>query len=434
MGTVLSAHGANGAPRFNSLSAYAARVRTLSERLVEILRPIRILEAVHWGPEIERAFFARGGRELPPVTSDYYARRPLPFDPDRKQQELQALKRDVARGLGSQPAGRILARMCREYGDVVRLLAGRGTRAFAEMSGRLYGRSTDRCRRNGPSLACLGKKLARSGRGDGDEPKLNARQAVTALATRLGPFFGDGSVHVRLCDGLMADAVACGDSLRVRGGARFTERDVRLLEVHEGWVHLGTTLNGWSQAVCTFLTKGPPSSTVTQEGLAVLTEVLSEASHSARMRRLGQRVEAVARAEAGADFLDVYRYLLGEGYEPSAAYRQATRIFRGSLPAGIGPFTKDLSYCKGMVAVWDFVRQAVDDGTERRLALLFCGKTALGDVEALAQLEEEGLLLPPRHVPPPFVKRRGFAVRGVKGRGTLDLGLLSRNPVLGGTP
>ena len=54
--------------------------------------------------------------------------------------------------------------------------------------------------------------------------------------------------------------------------------DLRLLEVHEGWVHLGTTLNGQSQPVCTFLSKGPPSSTLTQEGLAVLTEVFAFAS------------------------------------------------------------------------------------------------------------------------------------------------------------
>src|SRR5262249_11523080 len=83
-----------------------------------------------------------------------------------------------------------------------------------------------------------------------------------------------------------------------------TTRSLALVEVPEGWAHLGTTLNGQSQPVCTFLGKGPPSSTVTQEGLAVLTEFLTFVSHPGRVRRLVRRIEAAALAEGGADFLD----------------------------------------------------------------------------------------------------------------------------------
>src|SRR5205085_11368001 len=98
----------------------------------------------------------------------------------------------------------------------------------------------------------------------------------------------------------------------IRHKATFTAREVRLLEVHEGWVHLGTTLNGLNQPICTFLSKGPPSSTVTQEGLAVITEIITFASHPARVRRLTNRIEGTAMAEAGANFLEVYRYFLQE--------------------------------------------------------------------------------------------------------------------------
>jgi hypothetical protein len=38
----------------------------------------------------------------------------------------------------------------------------------------------------------------------------------------------------------------------------------------------------------------------------------------------------------------------------------------------------------------------------RRVPLLFCGKTNLADVKVIAQLVEEGLVTPPRFVPPPF--------------------------------
>src|SRR5207237_4268974 len=150
--------------------------------------------------------------------------------------------------------------------------------------------------------------------------------AVEALSARLGAYFGEGAaVRVQLSDGIVADSAAGSDYIKIRHDARFTPREVRLLEVHEGWVHLGTTLNGLSQPVCTFLSKGPPSSTITQEGLAVITEIFAFASHPARVRRLTNRIEGVAMAETGATFLEVYRYFLAEGYNSRQSYHHTTR-------------------------------------------------------------------------------------------------------------
>ena len=209
-------------------------------------------------------------------------------------------------------------------------------------------------------------------------------------------------MRVRLSDGIVADAAAGCDYIKIRHDARFTLREVRLLEVHEGWVHLGTTLNGLKQSICTFLSKGPPSSTITQEGLAVLTELLAFASQRSRVRRLANRVAAVALAEDGATFLDVFRFFLHEGCTPKESYQQTTRVFRGSLPEGCGPFTKDLCYSKGFLLIYRFVCSAVVPDRTPCVPLLFCGKTNLADVPALAQLVEEGLIERPRYVPPPF--------------------------------
>ena len=154
--------------------------------------------------------------------------------------------------------------------------------------------------------------------------------------------------------------------------------------------------------MCTFLSKGPPSSTITQEGLAVITEVFAFASHPARVRRLTNRIEGVAMAEAGANFLEVYRYFLEEGYDSHESYHHTTRIFRGSLPQGCGPFTKDLCYSKGFVLIYNYIRLAVRRGMVRRVPLLFCGKTTLADIKTISQLVEEGLVIPPRFVPPQF--------------------------------
>jgi uncharacterized protein (TIGR02421 family) len=393
------------------LSAYEVMVRALSDRLVEAQRPIRILDAIKWDDDVERAFFEKGGRELPPVTREYYQSRPLPFDPAGKLHEFHAIERDVRRQLGEFNApGQLMARRCQEYREVVHLLTHRGTPAFAELSERLYGSAGDSFHAGDPNLADLGHmmsdildNLTHETIFGQPETTFDAPQAVELLAGRLKDYFQSGDmVRVRLSDGIVADAAAGSDYIKLRGNARFTARELRLLEVHEGWVHLGTTLNGQNQPVCTFLSKGPPSATMTQEGLAVLTEIFAFASHPARVRRLTNRIEGVAMAEAGANFLEVYRFFLAEGYTPHESYQHAMRIFRGSLPEGAGPFTKDLCYSKGFVLIYNFIRLAVSRGQARRVPLLFCGKTTLADIKILGQLADEGLVVPPRYVPPQF--------------------------------
>jgi uncharacterized protein (TIGR02421 family) len=392
------------------LTTYESMVRALSDRLVEAQRPIRILDAIKWDDDVERAFFAAGCRELPPVTRDYYQRRPLPFDPEQKLHEFHQIERDLRRQLGEFNApGQIMTRMCQEYREVVYLLTHRGSRTFAEISERLYGSSCDSFHAGDPTLADLGHmmsdildNLSHETIFGHEQETLDAGQAVLSLATRLQDYFADAMVRVKLSDGIVADAAAGSDYIKLRGDARFTPRQVRLLEVHEGWVHLGTTLNGQNQPVCTFLSKGPPSSTITQEGLAVITEIFAFASHPGRVRRLTNRIEGVALAEAGANFLEVYRFFLQQGYDPREGYQHTMRIFRGSLPEGCGPFTKDLCYSKGFVLIYNYIRMAVRRGMARRVPLLFCGKTTLADIKTLAQLVDEGLVVPPRFVPPQF--------------------------------
>jgi uncharacterized protein (TIGR02421 family) len=408
MVTALSANGSVAASRRRP-PARESLIRSLSDRLVEAQRPLRILDAVQWDDSIRSAFFASGCRRLPPVTRDYYASRPLPFDPGIKREELRQLQRDLRRRLGAgHPAGRIMARMCAEYRRVIDLLESRGTRRFGKIAAELYGSAAECAPDGEPALRDLGRRMAGSvahpRRDPGpDQSALDAAAAGRALAGRLADYFGGAvAVRVRPCDGLLADAAAGCDYIKLRGDATFTARDLRLLEVHEGWVHLGTTVNGRRQPVCTFLSKGSPSATVTQEGLAVLMEFLARASHPGRVRRLVRRVEAAALAEGGADFLDVYRFFLDEGCLPAECYRHTMRVFRGGLPSGGGPFTKDLSYARGFLLLCQSLRQAIGRGEARLAPLLFCGKTNLADLPALAQLLDEGLLAPPCYLPPPF--------------------------------
>jgi uncharacterized protein (TIGR02421 family) len=395
-------------------------IRTLSDRLVEAQRPIRILDAIKWDDEIERGFFAAGARELPPVTPAYYASRPLPFDPPAKLVELDAIARDIRQHLGDSeaPAG-IMLRMCQEYRDVVRMLAARGTPAFSRIAQRLYGRPAEGKAEMDAFRQTVAAWKGTDKREANGEPRIEARDAVGILAERLATYFqGAARVRVKVSDGIVADAAAGGDCIKLRGNAAFTLRDLRILEVHEGWVHLGTTLNGQAQPTCTFLSKGPPSATTTQEGLAVLTEILTGAAHPARLRRLAGRITAVTLAAEGADFLDVYRHFLGQGCEPREGYQHTMRVFRGSLPTG-GPFPKDLCYGKGLVQVCRFVQRALSAGKPHWVPLLFAGKTTLADIPALADLMDQARLMPGPFLPPPFVhsQQLGDAISAALERG-----------------
>lgn len=391
----------------------AARlIRRLSDRLIEAQRPLRLLDSIAWDGRAEEAFFASGCRELPPIDRTSYSSRPLCFDPDQKRGELAALELAVSRCLGEgHAAGRLLLRRCRQYQGVVDLLEARGTREFAAISARLFGDSGSAAagglRELAANLAAMVGDLGDPLLG-AEERTLNADEAAVLLSMRLGEHFGEpAGVPVRVDARLASEASAGPGYLKLRAGARYSPRDLRLLEVHEGWVHLGTTLEALAQPVLGFLSRPTPATTATQEGLAVLVEVLAFASHPARLRRLAQRVEAVAMAEAGADFLQVYRHFVEQGCEPRDGYRLAARTFRGSLPDA-GPFTKDLAYGRGLVELCGYLRRAIRQGRVKDVPLLFVGKVSIDDVADLAELAGEGLLTAPRRLPPPFADLRAL--------------------------
>lgn len=391
------------------LDDYQLCIRALSDRIVEAQIPIRVLDAVKWDDGIREAFLQAKGKQLPAVDRDYYLGRPLAFDAQAKKLEFQNIERDITRQLGQfNPVGQIMRRMCKEYRMVIRMLEARGTEDFGLISQELYGAASDAFHAGDPTLADLGLMLSDylnniAARGDlEDEAKnLDASDAVNILQQRLAGVFGDDTIRVFESDGILADAAAGADYIKIRSDARFNERDVKALEVHEGLVHVGTTLNGLNQPICTFLAKGPPSSTVTQEGLAILMEVIAFASYPTRLRKLTNRTRAIHMAEEGADFLQVFEFFREQGYGMEGSYSNASRVFRGSLPNGL-PFTKDLSYLKGFILIYNYIQLAVRKGKLEQIPLLFCGKTTLEDMRTLRKLVDEGLVLPPKYLPPQF--------------------------------
>ncbi len=310
---------------------YQKIIRSLSDRIVEAQTPIRVLDAIKWDDGIRQDFLKGRGKHAPKVDRGYYDSRPLAFDASAKKQEFQNIERDITRQLGQfNPVGQIMRRMCKEYRMVIRMLEARGTPDLGLISQELYGSASDAFHAGDPTLADLGLMLSDylnniADRGDlKDEPKtLTAKEVVPILQARLNTVFGEeeGTIRVFESDGIVADAAAGADYIKVRADALFNERDVR------------------------------------------------------------------AHRE--------------QGYSLEDSYQNASRVFRGSTPDGL-PFTKDLSYLKGFILIYNYIQLAVRKGKLEQIPLLFCGKTTLEDMRTLRQLVDEGLVAPPKYLPPQF--------------------------------
>ncbi|KTC85854.1 MULTISPECIES: flavohemoglobin expression-modulating QEGLA motif protein [Legionella] len=388
-----------------------AVIQDLSRRIVEAQSQIRILDSIKWDESIKQDFFKHKGKRLPAVDESYYKNRPLPFDAHEKQEEFRLILRDAQNHLGQYtPITRLIKRQCEEYSRAAQMLNVRGTPAFCELSMELYGSPNDVFYSGGPRLSELGtllfdvlNALDVQLKSEADVKRYTPKQAQEMLQERLSQFFDQhpGRVTVQVSDDMVADAAAGADTIKLSQKAMFSDRDLKYLEVHEGWVHVGTTLNGSMQPYCFFLSKGSPSSSVMQEGLAVITEIVTFSSYPARVQKITNRVIALEKVRQGANFLDIYQYFIDCGLSEEISYNQAVRVFRGSTPEG-GPFTKDLSYAKGFLLIYNFMRFAISQRRIDTIPLLFAGKIVLDDLPLLGELKERGVISPPVYLPPPF--------------------------------
>ncbi len=398
--------------------SYKERVASLADRVTEAQRPIRVLNALKWEPNTWEQFRRSRFKEIPKVDAESYARVELGFDPDARARDFQDLAEDVRRELGADDAiARILRASCLEYRDVCRMLRARGTPEFYTLSRTLYGSPKDTfpdgqttVREIAHTLYNLLNSLDEPTLGLPPPKDLDGAQVVEILRERFASCFIDAPITVAIDDGIIADAAAGGDYVKIRGSARFSQVDVDILEVHEGWVHVATSLNGANQHVARWLSKGPPRTTAVQEGLAALMEVLTFRSHPRRARRLNERVIAIDKAEDGASFLDVFEWHRTEGYEEEECFNSARRVFRGGVIGGGAPFTKDISYTKGLVANYHFIRSAIRAARPELVRFLFVGKVAHEDVPVLWSRVADGVVRPPKYLPPLFRDLNGLAI------------------------
>src|SRR5690606_7176949 len=83
---------------------YLDRLRQLSDRLLLLQKPIRILDAVRWPADIEAEFYRGDGKQLPRLPDTLYDNRSLSFDLKKTRTELKTLVSDIRYQLGQDDA------------------------------------------------------------------------------------------------------------------------------------------------------------------------------------------------------------------------------------------------------------------------------------------------------------------------------------------
>lgn len=143
--------------------------------------------------------------------------------------------------------------------------------------------------------------------------------------------------------------------------------------------------------------------------MATFAEQITGSIDIERMKRISLRIEAIAMARSGADFIEVFRYFTAGGQSAAESFSSAQRVFRGVPTSGGGAFTKDTVYLRGLVAVHTFFRHSLQRDQLQLCRCLFAGKMALGDVARFAPLFESGVLVAPRWLPPWVSRVSGLA-------------------------
>ena len=242
-----------------SKSKYKEIIRSLSDQIVLAQKPIRILDAIKWEPQEYERFRASGFKQMPAIDAAYYQKIPLRYDPLKKEEEFKNIKTTIQKELGpSDSIGVLLCEIVDQYIKVMEMVNARGTHDFWKWSKELYGSPDDFLLDGSTRISSMGQLLyeifSRSYEnmlGPIYPKTLTAVEVVKMLTDSLGPYFSQDAIRVEVSDGIVADASAGGDVIKINESVKFSKREVRMLEVHN---------NEWSLSDHGFLACGGASS------------------------------------------------------------------------------------------------------------------------------------------------------------------------------
>ncbi len=376
--------------------------------MAKAARAIRLLSLVSWPASEQQEFLAAHARGQARLPDHVYPKHD--FSDERR--EFEAI---VAAADPGHPLGIYLIESARSWAVAAELLENLGTPRVTEFSVALFGKPDHTLpggattREAAGHFIAIANELDRELLAPSEQVAISATSLGMQLQAALDDYFDARVITVVLDPDLIAKAAAGPNRIRLRAGAAFSDYDRHQLLQHEAFVHSLTALNGQQQIVLPSMSLSSPRTTATQEGLATFAEQITGSIDIERMKRVSLRIEAVAMALEGADFLQVFRYFLEEGQDSVESFTSAQRVFRGVPTSGGAAFTKDTVYLRGLIGMHTFFRWALKHRKLRLCRMLFAGKMTLADVQRFEPLFDSGDLLPPRWLPQWVERANGLA-------------------------
>jgi uncharacterized protein (TIGR02421 family) len=376
-----------------------SKIQKLDDAVVQSSRKIKVLNALAWPVGIEEKFlegWRKNNPQLPIVK----------LQPPDVKHEVQELNGIVQQCNMNDPVEKFLGETAQSYALAGQMLMQVGTPEFTKYSTRIYGRPDTVYKLQGLTAVDGAKffleitdQLLGNPAIQPTETDISATDFAGWLKSEVDEFFLHDSVEVLVDQKLSSKALAGATRIRVRGSAVFSQLDKDQLLYHEAFVHTATQLNGRKQLNLKSLGLGAPRTTRTQEGIAVMAELITNSIDLSRLRRIALRVIAVKMALDGADFIEVFKFFLAAGQSEEESVKSAQRIFRGGAVKGGVVFTKDAVYLQGLLEVHTFLRVAIRDNKPNLVRNLFSGRLTMADALRLDPYFQSGWLLPPTYIP-----------------------------------
>lgn len=361
----------------DSLKATHPQLFEVDQQLHKLVGKIELLNYVN--PinieDQKRNFFAHR-YALEPI----FRYRKIDFDPHLLQRELYSIKIDE---VGDEASYKFYKDVIDEYSGLIECIEtiGHGKR-FYYNSLRSFGTPTQRDVENARFILHFE-----------DEPYNNEMFPVYGVEEARS-FFDeftkryDFKFKTKLSTKLSAAAMVLNNTqtLVLKKNHRYSANQLKVLANHEIGVHMVTTFNGMKQPLQLFF-NGFPRNVETQEGLAVLSEYMSDCLTLYRLKELSYRVLAVDSLLKGYNFCDTFDLLHAQyKLNKDEAFSISLRVHRG------GGYTKDYLYLTGLKKIYDYYHQGQD------LDCLMTGKVTLENKDLIDKWLEEGVAVPPVYV------------------------------------
>lgn len=234
-----------------------------------------------------------------------------------------------------------------DYQMLLNMMENFGTHQFFECCKKLYGTS-EKLDKNNSFLYFL-EEIPKYCVPDKGGEKYQGEKALNYLRKKLLETFDEKDFEVKPSSSLLSDSSAGRRTLKLNPHKEYTAQLLDVFLVHEGWVHLGTSLNGAIQEDNPWLSTWAPRTTFLQEGLAIITELITGCMTMERWNKVMLRHLATSMAEKGSSITEVYEYLRQHNMDDLDSFKLALRVFRGVPLDGGMAFTKELLYLHGMI-------------------------------------------------------------------------------------